>query len=27
VPAVMASARRKQKRWARKHAGDGRKPS
>jgi short-subunit dehydrogenase len=24
VPAVMADARRKQKRWARKHAGDGR---
>jgi NAD(P)-dependent dehydrogenase (short-subunit alcohol dehydrogenase family) len=24
VPAMMASARRKQKRWARKHAGDGR---
>jgi NAD(P)-dependent dehydrogenase (short-subunit alcohol dehydrogenase family) len=27
VPAMMASARRKQKRWARKHAGDGRNAS
>ena len=27
VPAVMASARRKQRRWARKHAGDGRAAS
>jgi NAD(P)-dependent dehydrogenase (short-subunit alcohol dehydrogenase family) len=27
VPAMMASARRKQERWARKHAGDGRSGS